>query len=153
MENVELFLREYGCVILRISELEREKNEVKTKKQSEYDEMLKVKRFNSDRIKGGKISDSTLQAVIRLIDVYGQREAEIAENLHAAYGRKAYTEDVIAKVSLTQEEYRFICMRYNQGMSMLKISMKIRPDGGCSVATVKRIKKRCLDKIKSSEPF
>lgn len=125
MTDIEKFLCEYSDTKKQIKNLELELEEIESKKNAQYDKLLRVKEFKLDRITGGQDYDPVIEAVSKLVDVYATRENKIADDLKAAMGKLALIEDVVNKAKLSETELRYVRLRYFENMKVWQVAQKI----------------------------
>jgi DNA-directed RNA polymerase specialized sigma subunit len=149
MTDIERFLCEYRGVKNRIRELEHDLDEIKAKKQAQYDKLLETKKLKHDRITGGVMYDPVIEVVSKLVDVYAQREKRIADELSAANGKLAYIEDIVTQAGLNEIERRCIKLRYWEGLKFWVVAREMNS----SERTVYRIRDAALEKLADRGSF
>ncbi len=143
MTDIERRLSEYPRIKQRIRELELQIEELKAKRDSIYDDMLRGVAPEKDRVTGGPLYDPVVQAVTRLVDVYAERIRKVSADLAAAYGKLAQLEDMVNGSGLSETEQRYVRLRYFDGMAAWKVAQKI----GYSERGARNIKDAILEKI------
>ncbi len=143
MTEIERQLSEYPRVKQRIRELELQIDELKAKRDSIYDDMLRGVAPEKDRVTGGPLYDPVVQAVAQLVDVYAERIRKLSADLAAAYGKLAQIEDMVNGAGLSEVELRYVRLRYFEGAAAEKVAQII----GYSIPHMVRIRTRTLKKM------
>lgn len=125
MIDIERFLKEYTYTKRRIHELELDLKEIEAKRNAQYDKLLRVKEIQHDKITGGPNYDPVVEAVSKLVDVYGKRQKRVADDLEAVMSKLSFIEDTVNKAGLSEEELRYVRLRYFMGLKVKEVAKQM----------------------------
>lgn len=145
MQDIERKLYQYQDCKRRIAEIENRMQEIRAKHDSVAEWALRSPRLNDVKVQVGQQKDSVVDAVIRMVDVYGAQYDILREEWVDADYIMRDVQRIVDAAGLTEAERRYAELRYFEGRTPKQIAR----DMDYSDSWLRDIKNSALEKIQS----
>lgn len=143
MQDIERKLYQYQDCKRRIAEIENRMQEIMAKHDAVAEWVLRSPRLNGVKVQSGQTLDSVVDAVIRMVDVYGAQCDILREEwLDADYIMRDVRR-IVDAAGLTEAERRYVELRYFEGRTPKQIAR----DMDYSEDHTRKFKNSALEKI------
>jgi DNA-directed RNA polymerase specialized sigma24 family protein len=143
MQDIERKLYQYQDCKRRIAEIENRMQEIMAKHDSVAEWALRSPRLNDVKVQGGQQKDSVVDAVIRMVDVYGAQYDILREEWVDADYIMRDVRRIVDAAGLTEAERRYTELRYFEGRTPKQIAR----DMDYSEDHTRKFKNSALEKI------
>ncbi|MEA5003842.1 MAG: hypothetical protein VB081_10120 [Christensenella sp.] len=143
MQDIENKLYQYAGYQRRLKELREQADEILGQHNTLLDGLLKSPCLEDVRVQGGFTSDPVFSAVQKMIDVYGVRLDAIRNEITDIFYHIDEIDRLVNDAGLTENERRYVQLRYFDGMQPKQISFETNYCDGY----LREIKKSALCKI------